>query len=500
MSASVSDICLIVEGSYPYVSGGVSSWCQQLIESESDKKFHIISIVSPTQDLTFRYTVPKNVIETQTIILQDLPQKKEPLSKKNRQDFFIQLEVCLQEFLIKGGLESFKQLIELLESYPQACSQENLLNSEDSWRILLNFYKNHMKAASFIDFFWAWRNLFSSLYSLIDAPLPKAKLYHAVCTGYAGLIMAKAHLVYQAPCLLTEHGIYTNERQVEITLADWIEYQKNFSLQLDKSHIDLDLKDFWMSAFEAYSKICYDSCDEIITLYEGNKDLQIANGAAPQKLKIIPNGVDYESYSKITRDQNHPPTIALIGRVVPIKDVQTFIQACILVKEKIPALRAYVMGPYDEDHSYYEECLETVKYAEMQDWIEFTGKVNLKDSLSQIDLCVLTSLSESQPLVILEAGAAGIPSVATDVGSCRELLHGTSAEPEKGGEVVEVGSPQAVAEALIHLLTDEKHYKNCQRIIKDRVSKDYNKLKIDLIYKELYNNYLRSQNLLRAAS
>lgn len=495
-----ADICILVEGSYPYVSGGVGSWIQQLIEAQKDKTFYIISIVAPTQKLTPCYVLPKNVIGLYNIVIQQLPYSLKPLSKANRKIFYLQFELAIHDFLIKGKLESLNTLLSLLERYPNACCDEVLLNSEEAWQILLNFYQKHINASSFIDFFWAWRNLFSALYSVLVVPIPPAKLYHAICTGYAGLLMAKANLKYKVPCLLTEHGIYTNERQIEITLADWIEYQKNFSLQMGKAQIDLDLKDFWMHAFVTYAQICYECCSEIITLFEGNKDLQIANGAAVEKLRVIPNGVDYASLSQIKRDENHPPTIALIGRVVPIKDVQTFIQACIIVQAKIPTLRAYIIGSTDEDRNYYSECMDTVRYANMEKTIVFTGKVNIKDYLSIIDITVLTSLSEAQPLALLEAGAAGIPCVATDVGACRELLYGKYPEVKegkiiKGGEIVEVCSPQAIAEALLCLLPNKTLMDNYREVLKNRIYQDYNKRKIDQQYHELYQTYLVSPPL-----
>ena len=57
--------------------------------------------------------------------------------------------------------------------------------------------------------------------------------------------------------------------------------------------------------------------------------------------------------------------------------------------------------------------------------VEFTGRVDVKQIYPRIDVLVLTSISEGLPLVILEAAAAGIPVVSTDVGACRELLEGS---------------------------------------------------------------------------
>ena len=64
---------------------------------------------------------------------------------------------------------------------------------------------------------------------------------------------------------------------------------------------------------------------------------------------------------------------------------------------------------------------------------------------------VLTSLSESQPLSVLEAGAAAIPTVATDVGSCREILSGRRDEIPalgEGGILTDVSSPEQTAAAI----------------------------------------------------
>jgi glycosyltransferase involved in cell wall biosynthesis len=78
-----------------------------------------------------------------------------------------------------------------------------------------------------------------------------------------------------------------------------------------------------------------------------------------------------------------------------------------------------------------------------------------------IDVIVLTSISEAQPLVILEGGACGVPSVATDVGSCRDLLEGTTEEDKKlghSGIVTSFHSSEQTASALYRLLSEDDLY------------------------------------------
>ena len=108
------------------------------------------------------------------------------------------------------------------------------------------------------------------------------------------------------------------------------------------------------------------------------------------------------------------------------------------------------MGPEDEDAAYAAECRQLAADLGLNGNLRFTGRVRLDDYVP-IDAIVLSSISEAQPLTVLEAGAAGIPSVVTDVGACRELILGRADEEPRlgpGGAVTPVASPEAIAAAL----------------------------------------------------
>ena len=65
-------VCLIVEGAYPYVNGGVSSWMQGLMLAMPDVEFVVQSIAaSPDANLQFKYKIPSNVSEIQEVYLLD---------------------------------------------------------------------------------------------------------------------------------------------------------------------------------------------------------------------------------------------------------------------------------------------------------------------------------------------------------------------------------------------------------------------------------------------
>jgi len=67
-----SDICLVLEGTYPYVSGGVSTWAHDLILNQPDKTFHIVAIMAPGADPKLAYELPENVSGVTKIYLQKL--------------------------------------------------------------------------------------------------------------------------------------------------------------------------------------------------------------------------------------------------------------------------------------------------------------------------------------------------------------------------------------------------------------------------------------------
>jgi glycosyltransferase involved in cell wall biosynthesis len=120
------------------------------------------------------------------------------------------------------------------------------------------------------------------------------------------------------------------------------------------------------------------------------------------------------------------------------------------------------------------------------------GRQKLTDWLGRIDALALTSVSEAQPLVILEGGAAGVPTVATDVGACREMIEGRSDERPglgPGGEVTPLADPSTTGRALARLLKDKAWHARCSAAIKRRVELLYNKKTIDAVYRDLYGSY-----------
>ena len=480
----VADICLIVEGAYPYISGGVSSWIDQLIRSQSHLCFHVVAIVPELEGLKPRYTLPSNVLSLHHVLLQG-----DSVSGKQRHDWALLCQ-SLEEPLLalqKGsaGPADLERIAHVLND-GHGINVSALLNSRAAWNLTMRMYEQIMPNGSFSHYLWSVRSFLRSLFASLTAPVPPAHLYHTITTGYAGLFSARAHMATGRPVLLTEHGIYTNERRIELTLAEWLPGGGAGVIGAD-AWVALDLRDIWINIFVAYARVCYGVASKIVTLYEGNQRLQMRDGADPEKMLVIPNGMDPLRFAKLdhTRRDDARPTIALIGRVVPIKDVKTFVRAVDQLRREFVNLRAWVLGPTDEDTLYFQECKSLAQRLGCADTVEFLGQVPLEKFLGTLDVVVLTSLSEAQPLVVLEAGSAGVPMVATDVGACREMIVGAAGD-RPGGAVTELASPSATAEAVAVLLRDPDWRNQCGAALKERVRRRYDKALVDRTYADLY--------------
>ena len=490
-----ADVCILVEGCYPYVPGGVSSWIDWLMKSQPDLTFSVVSLWPRPDGLAPRYQLPPNAGRLDRLYLQDFGAA--PVPRQAIPDGITGLGAALGRLLTHGGIAALREVMAHLAALRGQISPAQLFNSPAGWQVARQMYDDQMPYGSFLHFFWAWRALLGGVLATLEFPLPPARIYHTISTGYSGVLAARAGLETGRPVLLTEHGIYTNERRIELLMADWV------TDTIDKGHAlgdpRLDLRDMWVAAFEAYARTCYEGATEVITLYEDNQRVQRVLGAAPAKLRVIANGIKLERFAGLVHaGAGATPTIAMIGRVVPIKDVKTFITAAKILSGRVQGLKALIMGALDEDPDYVAECRKLVADLDAGGVIEFTGNVDIAALMPRIHVVALTSLSESQPLVLLEAGAAGIPFVATNVGSCREVLEGRSDESPplgSGGIVTNVVAPEEIATALHTLLSDHAMRARMGAALKSRVERYYRSEQAAAAYTELYARMLAAPRL-----
>lgn len=394
-------VCLVLEGSYPFITGGVGSWVHELISSLSEVDFALFTI-SPEADQPLRYVLPPNVTEHRDIVLTSPPEEfpRHPdlaglassVTHSHQQAF-------------RGAAFDLKNTIQNLpEGY---ALHRDALSREDLWRLIVDRNTEKNPLYPFSDYLWSWRSSHDMMFRLLALAPPEADLYHAISTGFAGLAALAAKWRRNKPMLLTEHGLYHKERDMEIRKATFLKgYQR----------------DHWTSLYQQLSRVCYREADQVTSLFEANRQEQIRLGADPDRAVVIPNGIDLARFSSVVRQPRPGYHIGLVGRVVPIKDIKTFIVTAKILAASLDDVRFYCVGPTDEDAAYAQECVELVESLGLSDRFTFTGRQNVLEYYAFFDLLVLTSVREAQPLSILEAWCARVPVVATRVGNVPEML------------------------------------------------------------------------------
>lgn len=430
-------VCIIVEGCYPYVAGGVSSWVHGLIQSFPKVEFILQTIISTReQSAKFIYQLPENVTEVHELYLQDVDWN----NKGRRMHRLNKKEYGAMRSLILNQRVDWETLFELFQK--KAVSLDKLLMGEDFLKIVREYYDLCYSQLVFSDFLWTMRSVYLPLLFTLKMKLPKADLYHCVATGYAGVLGSMGKSIYGGRLLISEHGIYTREREEELLRADWVQGV---------------YKNIWIDQFKKMSKLAYDKADLVTSLYEYARELQIDLGCPVEKTMVTPNGVSVERLKDLpgkTKEDEGRINVGAVLRVTPIKDVKTMIQAFSFAKEREPRLKLWIMGPTDEDEGYARECREQVEALGIED-VVFTGRIDIREYLGRMDMTILTSLSEGQPLTILEGYAAHKPAIATDVGNCRGLIYGENDGFGDAGIVAHIMNVEEIAQAMVDLARNE---------------------------------------------
>ncbi len=498
------DIMLFSEGTYPYVKGGVSSWLLQLMKGLPEFTFGVCFIgAQDTIDgkkMEISYEFPPNLKHLEVHYLFDQANTPTPKKIAGSEQGFKAIKELYQGF--KNDTFEVPKILQNISFYTQEVTFEDFLFSKKAWNFIEETYTKNCPDVPFIDYFWTLRNIHRPIWILanIVENLPKTKVFHSPSTGYAGFLGALSSYHTNRPFILTEHGIYTRERKIDMFSADWIEFKKPSLLQQPEEYNYI--KRMWVNFFDKIGLFCYDRSNYTLSLFSEAQKIQISYGADENKTYVIPNGVDVAGLgaTMINRLETPKPIITLIGRVVPIKDIKTFIRAIKIASISIPDIQGWIVGPVEEDLEYFEECQQMAISLGLKmkkqsfnnnksdiprdqleihpDKIKFFGHSDIKEILPKSALQTLSSISEGMPLVILEGFAAGVPCVATDVGSCKDLIEGGIDEEDKAiglaGSIASIANPEALAKEYIKFL-DFKNglWKKAQEAGLKRVNKYY---------------------------
>jgi polysaccharide biosynthesis protein PelF len=465
-------VLLVTEGTYPYVGGGVSTWCDSLVRELKSVRFSILAVTgSPIT--TMKYVLPPNVRFLRQVPLWGseepseyiLPERSFADIYTNRTEttddvigekFIPIFEDFLEDLVNPNEAAPHPEVIHRLYKYFRRYEYKTTFRSRLTWETfratLLRTADRWGQVAeeqpSLFDVTTALRWLYSFLLPLSVA-LPKTDIAHATLTSPSCLAVVAAKYEYGAPIVVTDHGIFIRERYIALSAEKFGRFSKRFLLNL--------------SAYA--SRVIYASADQISPVCDFNQRWELRYGGAADRIRTIYNGIDpavFTPREKPEKTRNRP-TVVAVARIFPLKDIETMIRSCAKVREEIPDVHYIVYGPTDVDPPYTKKCLELIAAHSLENNFIFGGfHPKPHEVYNEGDISILSSISEGFPYTVIESMACARPVVATDVGGVPEALEGF-------GILARPRDFTGLAAGVVKLLRDHELRQGLGKISRDRV-------------------------------
>jgi glycosyltransferase involved in cell wall biosynthesis len=219
------------------------------------------------------------------------------------------------------------------------------------------------------------------------------------------------------------------------------------------------------------------------------KALSRNDGFAGKRIEVIENGIDIDRYRNqpdrdalrnrlgLRLDRRY---VAMVARFHPVKDHAMLLRAFALVAAAREDVDLLLLG----DGPLREALEMQVAKAGIEGRVRFLGvRRDVPDILQAIDVFSLTSVSEAASLTLLEAMAAGVPVVVTDVGGNREIVR-----EGVDGLLTPRGDDQATAAALLKVLDSPEMARRMGEAGRKRVEERY---QLDRTIERYFDSYRR---------
>ena len=461
-------VCLILEGCYPYIRGGVSSWAHDYISSNPDVEYVLWTIHASREYVGEPvYKLPSNVVSNHEVFLEDASRISEKGRIGKTDDSCLYVD-CLKRFV--DGTETNWD-----DVFFTCCSQKrnisNIVNSDAFLDFAKEYSVDNHRAIGLATSYYGLKSMFLPLIHLMNQDVPEADVYHSAVAGYGGILGSIAKFKTGKPYILTEHGIYPREREEELVQSEWVSSA---------------IRSSWILSFYNFSRCAYYYADRVTALFREALERQVEIGCDLRKCVVISNGIHTEMFDHIpNRENNTTVNIGAFVRFAPIKDVKTLIYSFANLTKQLDNVHLHILGSTD-DELYKKECESLIDRLRIKN-IFIDGYVDTAEFIKDMDFTVLTSISEGQPLAILESFAAGKPCIATRVGNCESLLLGDRDGIGAAGICCNPMDVDAITEAMIQMSLNEELRIKMGINGRKRVLKYYSYKTMNSRYRDIYD-------------
>ena len=409
-------VLMITEGTYPYAMGGVSAWCDILLGGVSEIDWSVLPVIAGGRQTRVHMKLPDNARLLRPIELwsEDRP----PLRLARREEGESgSLPAQLLRGLMpwEGDLHQLRLALVRCRLRPQSIRRE--FRHHDSWtrflveleQLLTESHRDSAPAPVY-DAIEAAR-LYQALYWVARTaavPTPPCDLLHVTAAGWAAIPAIVHKALHGTPILLTEHGVYVREAY----LAAVSESAARPGRGATSPRLALGL-----------TRAAFAAADMIAPVTEANAEWERGLGVAPEKIRVIPNGIQAPGEPVPAAGGTR---VVAVGRIDPLKDVHTMMLVAEEVTRRLPKARFEYWGPVTDGQELYGElCRRIHEQLGLGDRFRFMGRTDDPHGvIRSADVVILTSISEAMPMALLEAMAQARPVVATSVGGVPGVVRG----------------------------------------------------------------------------
>jgi polysaccharide biosynthesis protein PelF len=449
-SISDIDVLLTTEGTYPYVTGGVSTWAHQLVTGLSEKQFVLYSVVANT-NLAVRYDPPPNLVHTVQVPLWGTEDNAEfnprpgwiarrlrrPGRRFDEEFLPAYAQLVVSVALGEGGPDDLVAALCALSVYADRFSLKVAMRDGRTWRLFRDTLAAHplYRQLSTFEAVDLARSVYRYLAPL-DYPAELPRVVHSSAAAFCAIPAVVLRERWNVPFLLTEHGVYYRERL----------------LALGRNQTKSPYRVFLSNFYAAVVAMAYSRADLVAPVARFNATWEMRLGVDESKIHPMPNGVDPERFP-LTRPAGSgdgPLVLVAVARLERLKDIHNLLRAFSIVRSRIPDVQLQIHGP-ESDAGYARSCYALADQLSLGESCVFRGPTSdVGKALNEGDIAVLSSISEGFPFAAVEALMAGRPMVATEVGGVPEVI-----KPPYG-RLVAPGRPTELADGICAMAEDRE--------------------------------------------
>jgi polysaccharide biosynthesis protein PelF len=448
-------VLLTTEGTYPYVVGGVSSWCDLLVNGLREFDWHVLPIIG-AHGQPRRFTLPPHAREHGPIEVwsERLPRSGRTVVRDVRTHHA--LPALLVRDLIGWNGDARALAASLVWCRLHPAGVRRAFRSGRAWDGFLAALGevlaervdeagtppalDHLEAAQ----------LYQTLYWVAQtaaAPAPEADVLHVTAAGWSAIPAIVNKAMHGTPMVLTEHGVYVRESYLAAIRNGGSAGSRFAATRLARG----------------LASCAYAWADVVAPVTDANAYWELGFGIDPAKILVLYNGLDRGSAPVPPPGEGR---VVSVGRIDPLKDVHTMLRVAAEALRSVPHAQFLHYGPMtDGEEAYARSCLAVHEQLGLGDRFRFMGRTTDPTGVMRAaDVILMTSISEGLPMSILEAMSQARPVISTGVGGVPDVVKGC-------GAVISPGDDHGLAMAIVTLLRNPALAWRLGRLGHDRLAR-----------------------------